>query len=338
MKQLRVIVLAFFLLAAASAAFADGLTDAWRAFVQPAVTPEQYTATYHYHQARERAINPLVAIPPGKRSMPEVTALGYFHLRDFQYNNARDSFEYALKHNNKDPLLRYLFASTKAILLVTEPEKMQEQGKGVIEEFKRLSGRDPNNAMPLIQAASVAFDCNRIDLALPLINEALKKPEFRFYQVPLPDKLDESPVQSAKAWWWVQAELWNEMVSRTANCTRGLLQRASRHSLAGDPKRADELYQQAVQVAALLTRTSPANADAAFTGLELERQTLLAQSTSPGVSQPPAGQLAKIEAAQRELERKWRELQAQEQAQPPVSVEERLAHQKSLLEAALAGL
>jgi hypothetical protein len=104
--------------------------------------------------------------------------------------------------------------------------------------------------------------------------------------------------------------------------------------LKKDSAKAQELYQQAEAVGRLLTQTAPPLAASLATGLEIERQALLAQSEDPGAQ----ARLAKVTAAQGALLKAWEDLQAQEKQNPPQSSEARLQNQKTLVEKILAQL
>ncbi len=313
----------------------------WGAFVQPALSPQDYSSPLLRHRAREQAIALLEAAPDKKDALLLET-LGYFYLRDFQYLKAQERFAEALKRNSKEPRLRYLLAQTKAILLAADPAKIGENCKEVVEEFRRAAGRDPDNTLPLLQGASVAFDSDRPDLALPLVAEALKRPVFRLYTLPVPEDLATDSAQSAAAWWWAQSELWGEMITRTGNCARGLLKLGDRANLRGEAAQAEELYRQSAQVATLLYRADPPLAAAPAAGLEAEKQALRARLTLASLDRTEQAKikagLPRIEATQRRLQQQWALLQDKEQTSPPPSVQARLENQKTLVDAVLSAL
>jgi len=338
--QIIQIWLALMILSAAACALAGEkeYRAGWAAFVQPVLEPEKYPTAYHYHQAREQAISEMKAAA-AEKTAEALESLGYFYFRDFQYRNAREQFEAALKRKGREPRLYYLLGQTKAVLLLSEPEKMREQCKEALEEFRRAAARDEANALPLFQAASVAFDADRSDLALPLVSEALKRPEYRLYALPVPQELAADGSQAAKAWWWVQSGLWSEMITRTANSARGLLRQADRLALSGEEAQAEEAYRQAEQIGQMLYRANPPLAESLAAGLEIERQALSAQiGNRSGVMTAERTRLKQIDAARRNLERLWKELQEKERLQPPAGAEAWLNDQKSLVEAVLSSL
>jgi len=305
---------------------------AWLAYAKPAISPQDYPTAFHLRQARQNAIAILQASLDQKD--PELQeALGYFLLRDYQYHKAKEAFEAALKRRGNEPRLRYFLATTKAILLASNPDTMPEESKAVIEEFQKAAKAEPQNALPLLQAASVAFDADRPDLALPLVTEALAKPGLYLYRLPIPSDLVPDSAQASAAWWLVEAELWGEIINRTANCARGLSREGKRLALRKDAA-SRELYQKAEAVGQLLTRTTPPLASSLAAGLEVQRQALLAQSDDAGAR----SKLAKIETAQANLQKAWEDLQAQEKQNPPKTPEARLENQKRLVETLLAQL
>jgi hypothetical protein len=323
------------LLLSASWAFASesGVRSAWLAYAKPAISPQDYPTAFHLRQARQTAISILQASPDQKDSELQ-EALGYFLLRDYQYHKAQIAFEAALKHRGNEPRLRYFLAVTKAILLTSNPDTMPEQSKTVIEEFQKAAKAESQNALPLLQAASVAFDSDRPDLAVPLVTEALAKPGFYLYRLPVPSDLVPDGPQATAAWWLVESELWGEIINRATNCARGLMREGNRLSLRKETAAAQELYQKAEAIGQMLTRTAPPLASSLAAGLEVERQALVARSEAPGARQ----QLAKVEAAQEALQKSWEDLQVQEKTNPPKTPEARLENQKQLVEKILAQL
>jgi hypothetical protein len=336
----RVIFISLLLLVISTCAFGaeNPLRAGWLAFARPALEPAKYPSSFAQHDAREQAIALLLAAD-GKDAVAK-ESLGYFYLRDYQYYKAKEQFEAALKRNSKDPLLHYLLAQTNAILTATEPEKMSEECKQPIEGFKKAAEREPDNAMPLLQAASVAFDSGRTDLALPLVTEALKRSAYHLYKLPMPEDLTDDAGQSAAAWWWVQSELWGEGISRTANCAHGLRQRGDQLKLNENLSGADELYQQVSQMGMLISRSEPALTTALAVGLELQRQALenrIALNTRLNPAGVPAlrDNLAKVQAAQSKLAELKAKLKTPQELN---SVPARMSEQKSVVEAVLAGL
>jgi len=323
------------LLASVSCAFASEqeLRAAWLAYAKPAISPQDYPTAFHLRRARENAIAVLQASPDQKDSELQ-EALGYFLLRDYQYHKAQVAFEAAIKRRGQEPRLRYFLAVTKAILLTSNPDTMPEQSKTVIEEFQKASKAEPQNALPLLQAASVAFDADRPDLALPLVTEALAKPGFYLYRLPVPSDLVPDGPQATAAWGMVESELWGEIINRATNCARGLMREGNRLSLRKETAAAQELYQKSEAIGQMLTRTTPPLASSLAAGLEVERQALIARSENPEARQ----KLAKVEAAQEALQKSWEDLQAQEKSNPPKTPEARLENQKQLVEKILAQL
>lgn len=340
LKLTRKITLSLLVLALAAAGALAGekeLHQAWLAYCQPALDPASYPMQVDAHRARQQAINLAQTALQDKKDAAAFETLGYFYLRDFQYRNAQEQFESAAKRDSKEPRLRYLLGQVRAILLVAEPEKMREKVKDSVAEFRRAAALDPDNAMPLLQAASVSFDCDCADLALPLVSEALRRPEYRLYNLATPQDLVSDPGPAALAWWWAQSELWSEMINRTANCARSLVLRGNHLAVSGQAEKAAQYYQQAAEIGAKLSRATPALADAVGAGLEVERQALVAQSGAAATPEQKA-RLSRIEAAQQVLQRQWRMLQEREHRQPPASVEERLNNQRAVAEAVLASL
>ncbi len=311
----------------------------WLEFVRPAIAPDEFPTAFHYHRARERAIASMKLSLENKKRAETLESLAYFYLRDFQYQNAREGFEEALKRKGDEPRLRHLLGQTKAVLLLAEPETRSEECKEAIKEFRRAADREESNAMPLFQAASVAFDSNRSDLALPLVKEALGRPECGFYTLPVPEDLAEDRAQATGAWWWVQSELWKEMIVRAANCGRWVVRQADRSALRGEKEKAEELYLQAVQIGQHLYRTNPPLVEALAAGLEMERTALRGRLRNPaGDSADVEERLKRLDSAQKNLERLWRDLREKERRQPPASIEERVENQKRLVEAILSSL
>jgi Tfp pilus assembly protein PilF len=313
----------------------DVLHDAWAAYCAPALDPASYPTQADIQRARQTAIALLEQAD--RKDATARKSLGYFYLRNYQYIKAKEQFEAGIKRDGKDPVMKYLLAQTKSVLLLAEPDTMREQCKEPIEEFRRAAAREPDNALPLLQSASVAFDCGRPDLALNIVTEALKRPAYRLYSLPVPTDLSDDPVKATKAWWWAQSELWTDTINRTSNCVRWLVQYADRAYKSRAIADSDKLYNQAAQAGALMCKATPPLASATSAGLEAQRQALSAQSICytkgrPDEATAVCAKLAKVQEAQKVLETKWQEQRVTEIALPPASVDAIMAAQKKLVE------
>lgn len=230
----------------------------WNAFAAPAADPEKAKSSEARQQARMAAIPLLeaaVAATPDNWGYQE--SLGYVCLSAGQYEKAKAAIEKAIAIKQDRPLLYMLRGQAEAAMAQMDPPSAAERIGKAIAAFDRAGQIDRHNALPLLQAASVAFDADRPDLALPRINKALKRPGAMLYTLATPTNLSDQPGLSVRAWQYIQLGHWYELLSRFQNVSRKLLARGGTLSQKGDLEAADESYRQSLQVGRLVGAMRP---------------------------------------------------------------------------------
>ncbi len=221
----------------------------WNAFAAPAADPVKAKSLEARQQARMAAIPRLeaaVAATPDNWGYQE--SLGYVCLAAGQYEKAKAAIEKAIAIKKDRPLLYMLRGQAEAAMAQMDPPSTAEQIGKAIAAFDRAAQVDKHNALPLLQAASVAFDADRPDLALPRIKKALNRPGAMLYTLAVPTNLSDQPGLSVRAWQYVQLSHWYEFLARFQNVSKKLLTRGATLAQKGDLKAADESCQQSLQV------------------------------------------------------------------------------------------
>jgi hypothetical protein len=230
----------------------------WNAFAAPAADPEKARSLEARQQARMAAI-PLLeaAIAAGPSNWAYRESLAYVCLSAGQYEKAKAAIDKAIEMKRDRPVLYMLRGQAEAALAQMDPPTAAERIGPAITAFDRAAELDQSNALPLLQAASVAFDVNRSDLALPRIQKALQRPGAMLYALDVPTNLSDQPGLSIRAWQYMQLGHWYELLARFRNVSTSLLGRGQKLEQANDLGGADGNYRQSLQVGRLIGGMRP---------------------------------------------------------------------------------
>lgn len=222
---------------------------AWVAFAAPAADPEKSRSLEARQQACMAAIPGIeaaVAADPGDPLYLE--SLAYVCLSAAQNQKGKEAVDKAIAVKRDRPLLYMLRGQAEAVLAQMDPPKAGERIGPSLAAFDRAAHLDPMNSLPLFQGASVAFDVNRPDLALPRVKQALERPGATLYRLAVPEDLGPDKGTSLRTWQYVQLGQWFEVLARCRNVGKSLLSLASKAEAGGDLATAEQRSLQALQV------------------------------------------------------------------------------------------
>ncbi|MCJ7751991.1 MAG: hypothetical protein MUQ65_12990, partial [Armatimonadetes bacterium] len=226
------------------------------------VAPRQGTQTGNALQARQEAL--LSAIPHFEAAVAAEpdnadyrTALVYAELAAGKYQQASDAVSEAIARKKDSPLLYLLRAQADAALAHMDPETAPGKAEKVIQSFEDAAHLDPSNSLYALQAASVAFDAGRGELALKKIEEALQLPGITLYRLPIPGDLDPNRTTAIQMWQHVQMSQWSELLARCQNAAR-MTSKLSKDKLdAGELDAAEALLTQALEIGRQIGNAKP---------------------------------------------------------------------------------
>jgi len=222
---------------------------AWVAFAAPAADSEKSRSLEARQQARMAAIPGMEAAVAADLGNPlYLESLAYICLTAAQNQKGKEAVDKAIAVKRDRPLLYMLRGQAEAVLAQMDPPKAGERIGPSLAAFDRAAHLDPSNSLPLFQGASVAFDVNRPDLALPRVKQALERPGARLYRVSVPEDLGPDKGASLRTWQYVQLGQWFEVLARCRNVGKSLLSLASKAEAGGDLATAEQRSQQALQV------------------------------------------------------------------------------------------
>ena len=244
-------------------ALAPGASEfraAWIAFAQPVSPPEagadrtpEATQT-----AREAAIPHLeAAAAAAPNNATYYASLAYVCLTAGKYDKALAAINRAIDLERGDPLLYLLRGQGEAALAQLNPEEAAGNIGAAMTAFSRAAQLDPNNALPLLQAASVAIDVGRADLALDNLKKALSRSECRFYWLPVPEDLGSGGPSSLGLWEYAQYGHWFGLIARCQNVAGYCLRLGKEAEEKGDLATAEKRYQWLRRVAGYLGTAEP---------------------------------------------------------------------------------
>ena len=242
----------------------------WVAFAEPIRKPgSERTAEARQH-AREAAIPHLeAAVAAAPRNATYQSSLAYICLTAGKYDKALAAINQAVDLERGDPLLYLLRGQAEAAIAQLNPEEAATRMGPAMTAFSRAAELDPKNALPLLQAASVAVDVNRADLALTNLKKALSLPECRLYRLPVPEDLGSDPASSLNTWEYAQYGHWFGLIARCQNVA-GYCRRAGQEAeRTGDLAAAEERYQWVRSIAKFVGAAEPPLFITSNTGIEL---------------------------------------------------------------------
>ncbi len=217
---------------------------AWIALAEPASKPAADRTPETAQIAREAAIVHLeAAVAAAPKNATYQTSLAYVCLTAGKYDKALAAIDRAIGLERGDPLLYLLRGQGEASLAQLNPEEVAKNIGAAMTAFSRAADLDPNNALPLLQAASVAIDVGRADLALDNLKKALSRPECRLYQLPVPEDLGPDSLSSLGLWEFAQYGHWFGLIARCKNVASYCLRLGKEAEEKGDRATAEERYQ-----------------------------------------------------------------------------------------------
>lgn len=246
---------------AAQAALPKGAEDyraGWRTFATPEPGPDNQITLESRQRARTSAIPKLeAAVAADPASVKYRTALVYVLLSASEYQKAKTQVDAAIKRERRDPLLYLLRAQAEAALAQMDPAKASSNIGPAITALDRAAELDPTNGLPLLQAASIALDLDRLDLALPRLQRALERPDCRLYSLLVPFDLDPNPVAAIGLWQHIQFTHWLELLARCQNAAKAVIRLGDQEVRTGDLDAAVSRYEQARQIGRKVGRAKP---------------------------------------------------------------------------------
>ena len=156
-----------------------------------------------------------------------------------------------------DPLLYLLRGQAEAAVAQLKPEEAATLIGPAMTAFSRAAELDPQNALPLLQAASVALDVNRPALALTNLRKALARPECRLYKLPVPENLGAGSVSSLNTWEYAQYGHWSTLIARCLNVAGYCLRSGKDAEKKGDLPTARERFQWVRSIASFVGTAEP---------------------------------------------------------------------------------
>jgi tetratricopeptide (TPR) repeat protein len=230
----------------------------WLAFAAPAETPGPERSFEARQQAKLNALphfEAAVAADPG--NIAYQTALAYVYLSAGRYESAKQVINKAIDKRRNDPLLYLLRGQAEAALVQMIPGEVSKRAGPALTAFLRAAELDPKNALPLLQAASVAFDCDRPADAQTYVRKALARPECSLYPLPLPDHLKPQPADWLQTWQYIQLGQWYEIISRCQNVASFLVRLGQEAEKRGSLADADSDFRLARQVGGRIGSVQP---------------------------------------------------------------------------------
>lgn len=231
---------------------------AWMALVAPSTQPTQTNPLEARQQACIAAIPHMEAAAAAQPRNPvRQVSLAYLYLSAGKYHKAREAVNLAIDVRRDEPLYYLLRGQAEAAVAQMDPPTAGQRIDPALAAFDRAAALDQDNALPLLQAASVAFDVDRSDLALPRLEKALQRRHFSFYFLPVPFDLFPVHSLSVKAWQHVQVGYWMESLARcryvAAVCRRlGLAEEE-----AGNLEAAKGRYDMVQQIGRMVGESTP---------------------------------------------------------------------------------
>jgi len=222
---------------------------AWIAFSAPSADPEKARSLEARQQARMAAIPKMEeAVSADPKNPLYYESLAYICLTAGQYEKGRKAVDQGIALKRDRPLLYLLRGQAEAARAQMNPRTARDNIGPALSAFDQAGRLDPQNSLPLLQAASVAFDVGRPDLALPRVEQALQRPTCRLYRLALPENLDPDRGASFRMWQYAQLGAWMELLARCRNAHSSLLRLGEKAEEENDLPGAEARFQQALAV------------------------------------------------------------------------------------------
>lgn len=306
---------------------------AWIEFLKPYASAEAEVPLQTRQEAREASIPHFeAAVSAAPRNTSYRSCLGYAYLSAGKYQRAKDSMDEAIRRTRDDPLLYLLRAQAEAALAQMDPEARGEKVEPAIRSFEEAARLDPENALAPIQAASVAFDSGRTDIALEMVRAALQRPRMRFYRLAIPGDLHPDHGTSLNLWQSAQMGQWMEMLARAENVVRSILRLGAAKESEGDLESAREHLEQALAVARQIGNARPNIFLTVNLGLNTMEDSYAGLARVAKAAKDPRlaeweGEIGVLNIGRQDLYGSLQQYIARMKDDPPASIEELLALQ-----------
>ena len=303
----------------------------WLALIAPSLNPKTVGSLDAREKARHTAIshfNEAVAADP--KNPTYQASLSYVCLGVGKYQTAKTAIDLAIDVERKDPVLYLLRGQAEATLAQMDPAAAAQSIGPAIAAFDRAAQMDPKNALPLLQAASVAYDVDRLDLAAPRLQQALTRPECRLYRLPVPTDLLPEKGPSLQIWEQIQLGYWVDLLARGQNVANSLLRLGGQEEKLGQLESAQAYYQQAYEVGRKVGRIEPHLFISVGTAIDILDRVYTAfvrvatAKNDPQATEKWQGELGVLRIGRGELEGIVPQYFAALKTNPPASVEEML--------------
>jgi tetratricopeptide (TPR) repeat protein len=217
----------------------------WRAAASPAPSQQGKGALQARQEALIAAIPHLeAAVAAEPKNAGYLISLGYVYLSAGKYQQAKETLLQATGRDRKDPLPHLLRAQAEAALAIMNPDTKAEQIGAALRSFDDSAQLDQTNSLALVQAASVAYEVGKQEIAREKLKAGLARPGITLYRLPIPGDLSPDTSTSIKMWQHAQMWQWLEMLARAQNAARLLLKEGKQKEDAGDLGGAEALYKQ----------------------------------------------------------------------------------------------
>lgn len=242
----------------------------WMALAEPVSESLPESPAEQLQRAREAAIPHLeAAVAAAPEELAYQTSLTWAYLLAGKYQKALDTINRAIARERGDPLLYLLRGQAEAALAQLKPEEASSRIGPALVAFARAAELDPQNALPLLQAASVAVDVNSPEQAVSYLKQALSRQQCRLYRLPIPEDLGMGPAGHVKTWERLQYGFWAGLLARCRNVADFCLRTGKELEDKGELAGAEERYLWARSVASLVGRAEPRLFITVNTGIDL---------------------------------------------------------------------
>jgi tetratricopeptide (TPR) repeat protein len=316
---------------------------AWQAFARPA-KDSTATSLDARQQARMAAIPHMeAAVEADSADADKHAALAYIYLSAGKYEPGKQAANRAIDRDRSQPLYYLLRGQAEAALAKLNPETASDRIEPALRAFDDAAHLDPSNSLPLLQAASVALDAGRVDLAEPRVKRALERPGFTFYRLPVPDGLDTDQTTCLHMWQYVQLWQWAELVARCQNVERTWLKLGERKLEEGDFEGAEACFREALEVARRTGSAEPNVFIAVNFGMDMledayARLLRLAEKQGNEGAQRWRGELGVVQIGRQELHGALQRYVDKIDEDPPASIDELLSFEAECVRRALLGV
>jgi len=230
----------------------------WVAFVAPALDTKTANPTDARQRARESAIGHFeAAVAANPKQVAYQASLTYVCLSAAKYQKAKAAIDAAIQGERRDPLLYVMRGQAEAALAQMDPVSAGKNIGPAITAFDRAAQLDPKNSLPLLQAASVAFDVDRLDLATPRLKQALERQETWLYRLPVPTDLHAEKGNALRIWEQIQLSAWSGLLARCQNVANSALRLGAQEERLGNLEAAESYFRQAYEVGRKVGRVEP---------------------------------------------------------------------------------